>query len=287
MSYIVYAWLCSVTYGLGSIVGKIAARHQIANPWLYNFVWALLTVVCIAPFAIGNGVGLPQEWTSMLWLGLANAVSGLLFIFAFYALDLSVLSPLANLRTPLVALSGVLFLGEVLLGYQWALIILVFVAGLFVNIDERMSMRKIFNKKLGIALIWILSSVWFNSSIKYASEFNGFWEVSLWSSVITLLLYIPMIPMFYRDAVKTPITRYSGVVMTTILYTAGLLFSVKALSENVGISMAIISLPLTLVMTIVLSRFKPKLLEKHSARVYTIRFVSAAVMFAAALGLSK
>lgn len=287
MSYIVFAWLTSIAYGLGSVIGKVATKHHIENPWLYNFLWMVLTTVCIVPLALYGGVGLPQDWVSMFWLGLANAVSGLLFIFAFYAADLSILSPLANLRTPFIAVSGVLFFGETLTGMQWVLIGVVWIAGMGVCLDEEMSLRSVISRKNVLALLWILSSVWFNLMIKYASQSNGYWEVSLWSSVIAIVLFLPTIPFFYRDVNRTHIRRYWGVSVSTVLYTAGWLFSVKAFGENVSISMAIISLPLAMIMTMIASRIAPKLLEQHTPKVYMIRFVAAAVMFAAALGLSK
>lgn len=287
MSYIVFAWLTSITYGLGSVVGKIATRHHIDNPWFYNIIWYVVTVVCILPFALAGGVGLPQDWYSMWWLSAANAVSGVMFVLAFYAVDLSVLSPLASLRTPVAALIGALFFRESLTFNQQMLIGAIFLAGLFVQADERFSFKALLTRKTLLALTWVGTSVWFNSMIKAASATNGFWEVSLWSNVFGLLLCLPTLPLFWRDAFRTPVKKYSGIVISTILFTAGLLFSVKAIGENVSISMAIISLPLAMVMTMILSLFAPKLLEKHTAKVYAIRLVSAAVMVLAALGLSR
>ncbi len=287
MSYIVYAWLTSITYGVGSVVGKIATKHHINNPWLYNFAWWVFTLICIVPFAIAGGVGWPTDWSSMVWLGVANAVSGLLFIHAFYAVDLSILSPLSNLRIPLVAISGVLLLGETLTVMQWIFIAVIFIAGGFVNMDERMNIRSIFNKKVVLAMSWILTSVWFNSLIKYASQRNGFWEVSLWSTVLALIFVLPTIPLFYNGVIKTSIRHYYGLILSTILFTAGFLFSVKALGENVSISMAIISLPIAMFITMILSVFAPKLLEKRTVKVYAVRFAAATVMFLAALGLSR
>ena len=287
MSYILYAWLTSFTYGLGSVVGKIATKHQITNPWQYNFVWAVLTVVSIVPFAIFGGVELPQDWGSMLWLSLANAISGLLFILAFFAVDLSVLSPLAMLRTPLLALIGALFFGEKLTMVQWVLIGIVFAAGILVNLDEKFSIKSVLNKNILLAFAWILSSVWFNSMIKYASKTNGFWEVSLWPAVFAIVLFLPTLPLFYKDLIRTKPVQNIGIATTTILYAVGLLLSIKAFGENIGISIAIISLPLAMLMTMVIAMFAPHLLEKHTRKVYAIRLIAASVMFAAALGLSR
>lgn len=287
MSYVVYAWASSITYGLGSIIGKLATKYHISNPWLYNIVWAVLTLIFIIPFAIMGGVGFPQEWSTIIWLGLASAVSSITFTLAFYAVDLSILSPLANLRAPITALLGVLLFHESLTLFQWGLIGLLFIAGLFIHIDEQMSLKTFFTKATLLALIWILTSVWFNAMIKVASVNNGFWEVSLWSNLLTLLFLTPTIPFFYKDIKKTPIKNYSGIALCTVLYTMGLLFSIKALSVNVSISMAIISVPLTLILTMLLSFVAPRLLEKHSLKIYLIRLTAATIMFVSALGLSR
>jgi len=287
MSYVIYAWASSITYGLGSIIGKLATKYHINNPWLYNFVWAFLTLIFIAPFAIIQHVGFPQEWTTIIWLGLASAVSSITFTLAFYAVDLSILSPLSNMRAPITALFGVLLFHESLSLIQWSLIGLLFFAGLFIHVDEYMSLKTFWTKATLLAFIWILTSVWFNSMIKVASVHNSYWEVSLWSSLITVLFLIPTIPLFIKDIKKTPIKNYSGIALCTVLYTAGLLFSIKALAVNVSISMAIISVPLTLILTMLLSFVAPKLLEKHSLKIYLIRLTAATIMFGAALGLSR
>src|SRR3989338_6390306 len=187
MSYVIYAWASSITYGLGSIIGKLATKYHINNPWLYNFVWAFLTLIFIAPFAIIQHVGFPQEWTTIIWLGLASAVSSITFTLAFYAVDLSILSPLSNMRAPITALFGVLLFHESLSLIQWSLIGLLFFAGLFIHVDEYMSLKTFWTKATLLAFIWILTSVWFNSMIKVASVHNSYWEVSLWSSLITVL----------------------------------------------------------------------------------------------------
>ena len=287
MSYVGFAWLTTIVYGFGAVVAKIATKHHIDNPWLYNALWITLTVLCIVPLAIANHVGLPQDWGSMAWLGVANAVSSVMFILAFYAVDLTVLAPLSNVRTPFVALLGVLWFGEPLSLFQWVLISLVFVAGVAINIDEHMHIRSFWNKQTALAFLWIPTSVWFQTMIKYASQSNGYWEVALWSNVLGLLFLLSTIPLFYRDAVKTPLSRYHTTILSIILWTAGLLFSMKALGENVSVTTAIMSLPLSMVFTVALSVIWPKLLEKHTAKVYAIRAVSASIMFAAALMLSK
>jgi hypothetical protein len=33
MSFVIYAWLASIAYGIGGVVGKLATKYQVKNPW--------------------------------------------------------------------------------------------------------------------------------------------------------------------------------------------------------------------------------------------------------------
>jgi drug/metabolite transporter (DMT)-like permease len=287
MSPVAFAWLSSITYGLGGVLGKISSKQHITNPWLFSFVWSLLSVLFILPFALMSGVSWPTDWGSMMHLGVASAVSAATFALAFYAVDLSIMSPLSNVRTLVAALVGVLFLGEILSTMQWIYVVLLVFATVCIHLDERFSLRAFFTKGTLLAAFWILTSVWFNSMINIASATNGFWEVSLWSNILMTVFLLPTLPLFVKDMRKTPFTQYKGLALTTVLWTAGFIFSVSALADNLGISLAIISLPLSMVFVMLLSFVKPNLIEHHTPRVYAIRFVSAIVMLIAALGLSS
>lgn len=287
MSYIVFAWLSSITYGFGGVIGKLATKYHIKNPWLYNIVWAILTFVFIVPFALLGKVSLPQDWSSMIWLGVASAVTSVTFTFAFYAVDLSILSPLANIRSLFTALLGVMFFQESLLPIKWLLILLLCFAGLFIHLDEKMKLKSFFSKATIIVFVWVITSVWFNTMIKFASANNGFWEVSFWSNLLTVVFLLPTLPLFIKDIRMTPIKNYSGITINTALWTAGLLFSIKALAINISISSAIMSVPLSMIFVMILAFASPKLLEKHTSKVYVIRTIAAVIMFAAALGLSN
>jgi hypothetical protein len=72
----------------------------------------------------------------------------------------------------------------------------------------------------------------------------------------------------------------------SLTYVVGTVTAYQAFKDNVSISSIIISLPLTIFFVLVISRFKPKLLEEHSAKVYAVRFIGTVVMVAAALLIS-
>jgi drug/metabolite transporter (DMT)-like permease len=287
MSYVWFAWATTILYGLSAILGKISSKHQIANPWLFNFFWSLLVFIFIIPFAVTAGFGWPHDWVSMVILSFTNATSGILYVLCLYRMDLSVLAPFYSLRTPLVALLGVLLFHEVLSTMQIFLIGIIFVAGMFVSVDERMSTKSFFNRTIILALFTMLNSAFFNVAIKYALLHNGFGEVVFWSNLLGFLFILPTIPLFISDLKSVKVVRYQGVAWSTALATLALLASYKALGNNVSISIVIMAIPTSMVFAILLSFFFPKLLEKHTVKVYAIRLLAAAVMVGAALGLSK
>lgn len=287
MSYILAAWFASIIYAFGAITAKLASKHHIANPWLYNFIWGMAATVLFLPVAVFNGVGLPQDWKSMLVLSVANVVSGTAYVLAFYAVDVSVIGPLANLRTPLLVLVGVFWFQEMLVPFQWILIGIIFVFGLLVNIEEKIRWKTFLNRRVALVLLFVVTSVWFNSYVKYASALNGYWEILIWPNIIGVMLMLPTWPLFSQDFKKTHWTRYKGLVISTILFFLGWMFEVAALKENISITMTIISLPISMLLAVGFSVFAPTLLEKHTVKVYAIRLISAAVMVLAAIGLSR
>ncbi len=287
MSYIWFAWATPILLGLGTIIGKISTKYHISNPWLFNFIWMLLTLIFIIPFAMVSRVGLPRDWTSMLVLSFLNATASVLYILCLYRIDVSVLAPIYSLRTPLIVFLGILLFHESLSSIQMILIGLIFIASIFVSIDERMSIKSFFNRDLGLILLTMFNSALFNVSVKYASLRNSFWEVVFWSSLIGFILILPTIPLFISDIRSIKPIRYKGIVWSTIFTTLGLLTSYWALGHNVTITIAIMALPFSMLFAVTLAFISPKLLEKHTVKVYAIRFLAAAVMVSAALGLSK
>ncbi len=180
-----------------------------------------------------------------------------------------------------------MFFGEYLSTEKWLFILLLSLAGLFIHLDEKMKLKSFLSKETLTVFVWIITSVWFNSTIKIASINNGFWEVSFWSNLITLILLLPSWPLFSKDLSVTSIKNYAGVAINTALWTAGILFPIKALAVNVSISTAIMSVPLSMFFAMILSFISPKLLEKHPPKIYIIRITAATIMFICALALSN
>lgn len=287
MPFYVFAWVAEFFYGLGAIAGKLSSKHQIANPWLFNFVWILLVTILTLPFAFVAGIQWPVHWGPLWLLALFSATSATLYILALYALDVSILGPLYTLRIAISGLLGVIWFDERLSSYQIGLMVLMIMAGLFVSIDESMSIRSFFRKSVVLGLVSVVNSAIYNATVRYAMQFEGYWEVTVWGQVLGQVLLLVTIPFFWKDIRNVRLNQWSGLIGSTVLVTLGFLAANRALAENLSVSSAIMSIPLSMVMVVLFSVFAPKLLEHHTLKVYTIRFSAVGVMVWAALQLQR
>jgi drug/metabolite transporter (DMT)-like permease len=286
MSFITFAWIASIVFGLEVVIGKLASKYAITNPWMFNFAWSVFYFSSILPFALANGVGLPTHWGNVLWASLFSTLFGFLYIWAMFKLDVSIISPLFNFRTAFAAILGVLLLGEVLTSMQWGLIGTIFVAGMLVSLDERLKIKSFFQWPIaviiGSMMILALMSIYMNKAFAE----NGYWEVTLWTLILTSVFTLPTVPLFLKDIRRTHVREYAGVAVMGLFGAMGTIAANLAYKENVSITSAIISIPFSMIFAFFLSRITPKLLEKHTLGVYVIRFTAAAVMIGAALKLS-
>lgn len=292
MSIYAYAWIASILYGLETILIKAINKHSIKNPWLFNYVWALSTLVFIIPLAIFNMAGFPKSWDIILYSSLVNSIFSIMFIFALSKIDVSVFSPLFNFKTAFSVILGFMFLGEVLAPTKMIYMFLIFVAGFFVSLDENISAKSFFNRSVFILLISAFLYAVFSVLINMAIESNGYWTSNLWVGIFSCIFLTLSYPLFRGGiSIRDEISVIKPIYLLPLLIIAlaeaiGNLASIKAYSENVGISSAIISIPFSMLMAVGLSFVWPKLLEKHTVKIYAIRGASAFVMIYSALQLS-
>lgn len=281
----IFAWIASVMYGVEAIAGKLTSRHSIQNPWLFNFFWAFFILLFTVPVALWQGVSMPAQWLDVILASLFYALASALYVLALYKIDVSIVGSLYNFRTVVTVILGALFLGEILSTQQYLLICVVVIAGIFVSVDERFSIKSFFTRGIGIAILGVLSSALMAIFIKGAVAETGYWNTTLWIEILGQVWLLPTILLFRKDIVSSTLKQYMVTAATAIAGVIGTLAAVKAYAANVSISSTIISLPFSLIMAFLFSTFAPELLEKHTLKVYIIRFISAATMIVAALNL--
>lgn len=285
MSFIFFAWVTEFAYATEVLSSKVLSKYRLSNPWLFNFFWSLFILIFTLPLALYFGVSWPKSYGSLIAAGIFY--TAIFFVLALYRLDVSVLSPIYNLRQPLSLVLAYFFLAERLSSFQLVLVSIIFVAGILVTVDERWNIKSFLT--LGIMFVLLdcirlsLWSVFINESVAA----NGYWTTTLFVPLISQTLLLSTIPLFYKD-IKSSF-KPKNIVPLAVISLVGLVGTLAAnaaFARNVSITTVIISLPLSMVIAFLLSVVFPGFLEKHSPKVYLVRFVAAAVMISAAVKLS-
>lgn len=286
MSYTIYAWLAVAIYGFETIIVKLTGKYAIKNPWLFNILWNGLFAVFMIPFFFHSEVGIPQIWGNLLIASLLSAICCALYVISIYRIDVSVLSPMYNIRTGFSVLFGVFFLGEFLTPYKSLLIGIIIIMGLLVSFDETFSFKSFFKKDILIALVFMVFLALYGVFLKKTIGDIGYWNATVWIATLNAIFLLATYPKFKNDIKTLRKKQYLPVIAITITSTIAYLISNKAYEVNVGITTVIMSIPSSMILAFIMSRIWPTLMEKHPLRVYAVRFIAAAIMFVCAIQLS-
>jgi drug/metabolite transporter (DMT)-like permease len=287
MSYILFAWIADFSYALEVVLMKLTSKYGIKNPWSFNFLWNIVLVLIMMPIALINGLSFPSHWWNIFMSGMTCALFTAIYVYCFYQLDVSIASPLFNIRTIFALLFGVILLGEKIQNWQYPLILIIFIAGFFATYDEKFSLKSFFNKNVVLLIfamaIFAIYSVFLNRSIAEV----GFWNATFWNMVFIPIFLIPTFPFFKKDLHKIRSKQIGALFAISFVGVGGVIMSNIAFAENIGMTSVILSVPLSMIMVILLSTIWPSLLEKHTKKVYVVRLISAFVMILCALKLSS
>jgi len=229
---------------------------------------------------------MPNNWIPIIVAAITSVLFYILYILAIYKLDVTTIVPLFNFRTVFAVLLGVLLFQEKFTTYQYFLVLVIIVAGIFSTIDEKFNVRSFFNKAVGIALLAMIFLALNSVAVKWAFMFDDVWTVNLWIGVISLIIVLPTLPLFYKDLFKVGRNQILSIGVIGFFQTITNLTFTLALAVSVGITSVIVTIPFSMILAVLFSVFAPKLLEKHTAKIYIIRFTAAAIMIYGALQLS-
>jgi drug/metabolite transporter (DMT)-like permease len=283
---LLYAWIASISSAISPIVIKASSKSIIKNPWLFNILWVATGIPMVAIYAIVRGAGIPQDWSAILFLSAAYAVFYILYTFSLFRVDVSVIGPLFSLRTVFAVLLGVILLGEAFTPLQFALILIIVGASPFSAYSEKFKLRAFLEKPvlIAVAAMFVLALVGYFTN--RSSHINGNATTLLWMDLFSLIFLLPTLK--FAGLSKESVTRHK-LVPFFFLGLTGFGYTVaanEAYSRNLALSSAIVSLPLSMILAVVLSKRFGLPLEKHSNKVYVIRFSAAAIMVTSAITLS-
>lgn len=278
MPFFVYAWIGAVTSGLFVITAKLTSKHSISNPWLFNFLLTLITLFFTIPPALIYHAQIPNNWLPIIMAAIFATLFNIFWIFSTYALDVSTLTPLFNFRGVFAVLLGSIFLKEQFSTNQLIYVAIILIAGMFSSMDERFSLSSFFKRTIAIGILTTFFLAVNNSFIKISLASNSLWTTNLWIGIINSIFLIPTLPLLYKDIKKLKTSHIApigimGIFSTITEFTANVAYGV-----NVGITSLIMNTPFSMIFAFLFSIFAPRLLEKHSLKIYAIRFTATAIM---------
>lgn len=286
MPYYIYALIGSVFGGLFAIVAKLTSKHAIGNPWLFNFVLTVVTLLFTLPIAIYYKAVLPNNWVMLFFAAIFSTLATILYIFANKNLDVSTFMPLYNFRSIFSVFIGAVFFREHFSADKMMFVAIIFIAGILTSLDEKFSLKSFFKIYIAVGIATVLFTTLGNSFAKSVMLTNSLWTTSLWISILNLIFLIPTVPFFKKEIKKLDVVHVTPVILMGLFYTICGLAANKAYTGNLAISTIIMNLPFSMIFAFLFSIFAPKLLEKHTLKIYLIRFVSVAVMIWAAMQLT-
>ncbi|MFA6532906.1 MAG: DMT family transporter [Patescibacteria group bacterium] len=286
MPFYIYAWIGAIISGLFVITAKLTSKHSIKNPWLFNFLLAAVTLLFTIPPAVYYHATLPNGWLLVILAGFFATLNTIFYIFSNANLDVSVFMPLYNFRNIFTLLIGFLFFNERFPEFKLFYIGLIIIAGVFTSLDEKFSLKSFFKITIAIGLLTVLISAINSALTKGVLMNNDLWTTNLWIAIINFLLLLPTIPLFRKDLKTLDRAHITPVVLMGLFFTVSIFATNKAYESSYSITSLIMVMPFSMIFAFMFSVFAPKLLEKHTLKIYAIRFSSAAVMIWAAIQLT-
>ncbi|MBI5127252.1 DMT family transporter [Candidatus Roizmanbacteria bacterium] len=286
MPFYAFAWIACIASALIIIVSKLTSKYSIKNPWLFNFIWTFVIFIFTVFPALYYQAALPNDWPPIILAGIFAAGWNTLYILSMYKIDVTTFSPLFNFRLVFAIILGSVLFQEKLTFSQFVLFFTILIGGIFSSVDEKLNLKSFFKPSIAIGLLAMLFLAINNAFIKIALMKNGLWTANLWMSLITLLAITPTVVFFNKSVKNIGLKQLLPVLAMGILQMITNASANFAYSKNLGITSLIMAIPLSMIFVFILSMLLPKLLEKHTLKVYLIRFTAAAVMIYSAIKLS-
>ncbi|MEI8232844.1 MAG: EamA family transporter [bacterium] len=286
MNSIIFAWVASITYGLYAITAKLIGKYQLKNSYQFSFFITLFSGILMTLVSYAYGGRLATNWFYIILAAAFLAIGNALYLATLKVLDVSVMSPLFNIRVAITVILGILVLGESFSLQSVYLIVLIFIAGFFATMDEKFSLKSFFTQNISLGLLFMLVLSIQSLFVNRAIDQTNYWTATLWMGLLAIAFsFIFLFPKIKNDLKTTKPKEYLGVALLSLVGSIGDLAAYKAFEGNVGLSSVIISLPISMVLAFILSIAKPDLMEKHSLKVYLVRFTAAGIMIWGALQL--
>ncbi|MFH0942811.1 MAG: DMT family transporter [Candidatus Beckwithbacteria bacterium] len=288
--FIVFSLLAALSFALSNLTYKFTSKHKINNPWVLQLYSALTLLPFLLLIPIFFPVVIPQiGWQYIFLYALVFFIGEVFFIKAIYHLDVSSFSSLFQLQSGLIAVLAYFFLGERFPVQNYYLILIMLVGSVLVTLDEQFKLKSFFQLAVGFILLQqifhALSNLFAGFGLKSMSSFAFIFWGDLTAILLTLLV-IPLIIGFKN--IKTSFVKIKPLFFAGFFSTVGATSLFTAFQSNLTISSALslLTAPIALVLSVILSFWKPSLLEHHSLKVYVYRTIGMILILFATINIA-
>lgn len=284
MSFYFFAWVASLAFAFQGIYSKVVSKYKIENQFLFNYLWILFEAVIIFALALYQGIYFPTNFMLVILGGLFLAVGSSCHIYALKKMDITVLMPLYSFRSAMAVIMGFI-VGEAITQNQIWMIGAIIVLSVILTMDEKFSVKSFFNKKTFWAIFGMIFFTLLSLVVKKASVTDGYLISTFWIFVFALIFLLFSYPKFRTEIPILSKNKVLAVAPVAILGVVAVLAMNKAYTLNIPITTAIVSLPISFVFSLIITFFAPNYLEKHTIKVYIVRFIATAMLFYSAINL--
>ena len=283
--YLLAALLSGVFYSINGVLYKISNKYSIRDPLrllFYIYFLQLPLSLLILPFVKFSFIR--QDLFSFLFFNLAFFVGSIFVGFSLVHLDASVFMPLFNLQLILTGSLAYFALGERYSTVSYLFMVVIVLGGVLVSAEDKFQLK--ISKPLILLLIGLLfyslSDIFGGIAVRKLGVLN----LRFWSSIFLFILSILLVPFFKVNEKIIP-SKLVPPFFVGFFGFLGLIFLSLGFIYSVSLSQALgrLSSVYSLILIIVLAKYRGEFLEKYSRKVYITRFVGCLIMVVAALGL--
>ena len=289
MSYIFFAFLAATSFAISTLITKFVGKH-IFKTWEKLWVYFLVTTAPLSLIVVPFIAPTPWPVQSLLPI-LSSSILIVVALVFFYkgllVVDASILAPLFQIQAAVIAILAFLLLGErfPLTNYLW--LALIIAGSIIVAMDEKLDLNTFL--KPGILNIILANLLFAGSNVAagVALKSTSSWNVIFWTSVFNLIFVASFI-VFRRPNLKASARQISPMIVAAAFQFVAVSSLLIAYRENLTISgvFGMLSAPIVFVISVLASKFYPKLLEHHNAKVYAIRGLGLLIILFGAIKIT-
>jgi drug/metabolite transporter (DMT)-like permease len=288
-SYILLSFLAAISFALTTTINKFISKHAIRQRWPLLFYYYLTFLPFALLIPLFSTIQIPTgSWLMLFFYSLFFLLGSVCFFTAIFKTDASVFTPFFQLQAVFIAILAFLFLGErfPLANYFW--IGLILIGAVLVSLDEKMTVKTFLRRAILLVILMQFFHALSNLFAGFALKTMDFWNFTFWSTFISSLLILVLVPPLAKFKLKVSFNQLKPLFVVNFFSFIGATSLFAAFQTNLTISstISLLTAPIVLFISILLSKFRPEFLEHHTGKVYLIRTIGVILILFGALKIS-